>query len=96
MFNSLDDLHDFLDDIPFNSSLWENYPDKKSKCRKLHGLMLLSDLFPNKEYIIDGAGRDELWINVSEEEALSLSKDQWLELDMCAISFVDDSMVMYV
>ena len=72
---------------------FERVENKRSKRPDLHAFLLLDELFPSHMDMICNAEHDEFWLNISDDDAETLTDDQILELTRCGILW-DDGLKM--
>ncbi len=72
---------------------FEEVENKRSKRPDLHAFLLLDELFPSHHDIICNAQHDEFWLDVSDDDAETLTDNQILELTRCGVLW-DDGLKM--
>lgn len=84
---------DIIPDLEFK--LVQN---KRSMRPDLHAFLLLSELFPGNDDIVDAAQHGEIWLSISIEQIESLTDGQIIELDRCGVRYDsdNDSLCMFV
>lgn len=66
---------------------FEKVEPKLSSRSDLHAFIMLDKLFPRKSDMISHSERDEICLDVEDEEIESLSDDQILELVRCGVRY---------
>lgn len=90
VFEKYSEDNEFLD--------FDKAKNKKSNRADLHGLILLDELFPGSNMLINAAEHDQIWFSISEEGIRKLTDEQILELSRCGIFLGDefDSLTMFI
>ena len=60
---------------------------KKSNRPDLHAFLLLNELFPKNRDMVSGAGHDQIWLDVSEEDIEKLSDENILEISRSGVFY---------
>jgi len=74
---------------------FERVRNKRSNRPDLHAFLLLDELFPQSRDIICGAWHDEIALDVSEDDADTLTDEQIVELIRCGVRLGDGGLVMF-
>ena len=69
--------------------------NKRSNRPDLHAFLLLDELFPEGRDMVAAAEHDEIWLDVDEAQAASLTDEQIIELVQCGVSAGDEGLIMF-
>ena len=76
---------------------FDRVENKRSERPDLHAFLLLDELFPNPGGdLVACAEHDEIWLDVSDEQAASLTDEQILELTRCGVRYDEHGLCMFV
>ena len=74
---------------PYEFLEFHRVAQKRSQRPDLHAFLLLDEMFPGDTDIVSGVGPEEIYLDVSEEQAESLSDAHIVELARCGV-FLDE------
>lgn len=69
---------------------FERVKVKRSSRPDLHGLLLLDELFPSSNDMVIDATSAEIYLDVTKDQAVSLTDEQVIELIRCGILLNED------
>lgn len=68
---------------------------KRSNRPDLHAFLMLDELFPSYRDMVSAASHDEIYLDIEESQASSLTDEQILELIRCGVRFSNGSVCMF-
>lgn len=68
---------------------------KRSSRPDLHAFLMLDELFPSHRDMVCAASHDEIYLDIEESQASSLTDEQILELIRCGVRFSNGSVCMF-
>lgn len=74
---------------------FDRVQNKRSNRPDLHAFLLLDELFPENRDMVCAARHDEIFLDVSEDDAGTLTDEQIIELIRCGVRFGDGGLVMF-
>jgi hypothetical protein len=74
---------------------FDKVKNKRSKRKDIHAFIMLDEWFNGDGDIIGSAEHDKIWLSIDEEDVLSLTDEQIIELQRCGISFDSEYECLY-
>ena len=75
---------------------FENIKHKKSNRKDLHAFLLMAELFPEDNNIIDCVSHDQIWFCPKYEDIEKLTDEQILEFVRCSVFVDEGSLTMFI
>lgn len=94
--NNIEEVEEIFEKYEDEYIAFDKVEIKLSQRPDLHAYILLDKLFPKTCDIVCGAGHDEIYLDCDEDEIVSLSEDQLLQLIRCGVRLQDNYFVMFV
>lgn len=69
---------------------FEKVANKRSQRPDLHAFLMLDELFPGASDLVSSASRDEIWLDVDDDQVETLTDEQILELSWCGVRHDSD------
>lgn len=70
---------------------FERVKNKRSQRPDLHAFLLLDEIIPGNEDIIDSAEHDTIYLSVSKDDLKNITDEQIIELVRCGVKWDWDS-----
>lgn len=85
----VDKLHEKFEQFMENDEYlnFDKVENKHSKRADLHAFIMLDKLFPSHMNIVECSEHDEIWLEIEEDDLLTLTDDQILELVRCGLMY---------
>jgi len=92
----MDDLQERMSKFEDDFLKFEEVKNPVSKRSDLHAFVMLDRWFPGESDIVVHAEHDEIWLDITDEQANTLTDDQLQELVRCGVRHDGSGLCMFV
>jgi len=79
------DLHERFEKFNDDNLAFEKVVNKKSKRPDLHAFIILEKFSNNEWGLVASAERDEIWLDINDDDIKNITDGQILELRRCGV-----------